>query len=446
MLAIRDQENLVHGQQTAAAAKPLNQGVRGLQPKTPGNRYPKTPLKVPLNDENAPAGFGGKSVLKTKGKGAENLIIGGKDKNAFVTPLGPRNRAPLGAKTTNAKAKVLQTPAGPAAEKGPEKTQPKQPSANRLKSKVPHAEFAKLHIHGDEPEPAEERDVEYCPPRPKDLPYESEDFPDGCLNLEPLKPENLLGGFSRTYLYPRDENGLNRIERAHKESAEKAAKLLEESVLKSLEEDWTVGDVPETFVLAKKKRAALQAKDTNVKPATSSIKKGALVTSKGANTLTAKQAASALSMMSKPATTTSKPKPKPSTTFLSGDKRPITPVGLSSTTMRHTAATAASKSTIGYTKGRSASSVLHKRTASAPARRELTRSASAMSNGSDATITPARLAQNAEEEERRRPAFLAAFDLDLDDDEDLEPGLKGVLSDRLRFDDDDEEFVMTLNA
>lgn len=93
MLAARDQENLVHGHQTAAASKSLNQGTKGLQPKTPGNRYPKTPLKIPLQDENGPAGFGGKSVLGVKDKGLENLIAGRKkgtifDKNNFVTPLG----------------------------------------------------------------------------------------------------------------------------------------------------------------------------------------------------------------------------------------------------------------------------------------------------------------------------------------------------------------------
>jgi len=93
MFAVRDQENLVHGQQQAAASKPLNQGTRGLQPKTPGNKYPKTPLRIPLNDENAPGGFG-KSI---KGKGIENLQTGGKkgatfDKNAFITPMGRRLR------------------------------------------------------------------------------------------------------------------------------------------------------------------------------------------------------------------------------------------------------------------------------------------------------------------------------------------------------------------
>jgi len=91
MLAARDQENLVHGHHQATASKPLNQSTRGgLQPKTPGNKYPKTPLKIPLNDENAPTGFG----KLVKGKGLENLVTGKKtatfDKNAFVTPMGTR--------------------------------------------------------------------------------------------------------------------------------------------------------------------------------------------------------------------------------------------------------------------------------------------------------------------------------------------------------------------
>jgi hypothetical protein len=89
MFAVRDQENLVHGHQQVAASKPLNQSTRGLQPKTPGNKYPKTPLKIPLQDENVPGGIGGKSV---KGKGLENLATGKKgatfNKDDFVTPLG----------------------------------------------------------------------------------------------------------------------------------------------------------------------------------------------------------------------------------------------------------------------------------------------------------------------------------------------------------------------
>ena len=93
MLTARDQENLVHGHQAMAAAKPLNQSSQRLAPpKTPGNKYPKTPIRLPLNDENAPTGGGKKLVLGTKGKGSDNMPVTGKkaqlDKNAFITPMG----------------------------------------------------------------------------------------------------------------------------------------------------------------------------------------------------------------------------------------------------------------------------------------------------------------------------------------------------------------------
>lgn len=91
MLAARDQENLVHGHQAAAAAKPLNQGTKQAPPKTPGNKTTKTPLKVPLNDENGATVFGGGK--KTVVKGTENAFFGAKqggkgDVKAFVTPIG----------------------------------------------------------------------------------------------------------------------------------------------------------------------------------------------------------------------------------------------------------------------------------------------------------------------------------------------------------------------
>ena len=89
MFAARaNNENAIYEQQTAAASKPLNQGVRGLAPKTPGNKAPKTPFKVPLNDENITLGGG-----KTGGKGKQDGLFGegksGKvDRSAFVTPAG----------------------------------------------------------------------------------------------------------------------------------------------------------------------------------------------------------------------------------------------------------------------------------------------------------------------------------------------------------------------
>jgi hypothetical protein len=53
-------------------------------------------------------------------------------------------------KTTNAKAKVFQTPAGPAPEKELEKTQPKPQTSARRPKKLIHADAVKLEIHGDE--------------------------------------------------------------------------------------------------------------------------------------------------------------------------------------------------------------------------------------------------------------------------------------------------------
>jgi hypothetical protein len=77
MLALRDQENLVNTHQTAAAAKPLNQGINKLPPKTPGK-------SVPLNDENNPRAFG-KGTIKGNKSRQEN---GKPALNAFVTPGG----------------------------------------------------------------------------------------------------------------------------------------------------------------------------------------------------------------------------------------------------------------------------------------------------------------------------------------------------------------------
>src|ERR1700743_2843475 len=73
MFAAHDQENLVHAHQTTAAAKSLAAGNKGLGAKTPNNKAPKTPFKVPLNDENAYRA--GKSVLRTVGKGNENILV-----------------------------------------------------------------------------------------------------------------------------------------------------------------------------------------------------------------------------------------------------------------------------------------------------------------------------------------------------------------------------------
>jgi hypothetical protein len=93
MLASRiDQENRLHDRGAATGSKPLNAA------KTPGHKAapPKTPFRVPLNDENAitrgagagPAG-GKNSAMKTGAKGENVMTVGKKMLNsAFITPAG----------------------------------------------------------------------------------------------------------------------------------------------------------------------------------------------------------------------------------------------------------------------------------------------------------------------------------------------------------------------
>lgn len=143
MFAARaDQENLAYAHQAAAAAKPLNQ-----QAKTPANKAPKTPFRRNQNDENDSFQSGFKTSKKTTQKA--NL-----DPNAFITPAGPRNRAPLGMKTTNAKAK---TPA------------PLTIKASAQKTLSPRLRRQKVKIHQAEPiQQAQDDgvpDIEYMPPR-----------------------------------------------------------------------------------------------------------------------------------------------------------------------------------------------------------------------------------------------------------------------------------------
>ena len=73
LAAHHDQENRVRLHQAVGDSK------QQIQAKTPGARFPKTPLKVPLNDENVNRTIGGKAVLQTKN---------GAGKSSVVTPLG----------------------------------------------------------------------------------------------------------------------------------------------------------------------------------------------------------------------------------------------------------------------------------------------------------------------------------------------------------------------
>ncbi|KAL8734433.1 MAG: hypothetical protein Q9181_003213 [Wetmoreana brouardii] len=376
MLAARDQENLVHGHQAAAAAKPLNRGVKQLPPKTPGNKPAKTPLKVPLNDENGGTVFGGGK--RTLGKGNENAIFGtsrgGKvESNAFVTPMGPRNRAPLGVKTTNIKTKAFQTPAPAPIDNAPGKTNQKSVSARNPRPKVSHPETTKLEDILADKEALDEREIEYMPPKPKDLPDVGlDDEPE--LDLSVLQGPSQLAGWFEHFANQPDAEGLSYIQRKEMEE-----KILYEWLDKKQMADITLaadsqpisclcdpecwGDECKQNI--KRRKDAQETYNKTIAaigahPPGSSEKPQK---AKGPSIGTSKAAAAALSHpkrsgpSTKPPVKSSAPVKTPMA-VLSRGKR--TPPPTNPSVMRHNAAVAASKTTMGYSKGRATSAAMRK--------------------------------------------------------------------------------------
>ncbi|KAH8432610.1 uncharacterized protein LDX57_010237 [Aspergillus melleus] len=351
MLALRDQENLVHAHQTVAASKPLNQGGKQqLQPKTPGARAPKTPFKVPLNDENDPLAFGKKTVKGT-GKQKENGKPSVKD--AFVTPLAdPRQRAPLGMKTTNAKAKGLQTPAPPAGTVKPERTT-KRGSTQRVKRFTPLVEQSQTKTQ-DKPAQDDVPDIEYMPPKPKELP----DIPDDITydtTFPQFHPKNLALGLESVYGDNEvGKDGLTKRDRKLQQDSIACDKMMDDMILEQIanigfEEAGGAEQRDESHRKDVSRARRVRAPSTRIKQ-TSNL-----------STVRARDAAAALSGTDRSLPRTrqaANPKIKPRvTSSLFSSKKPRAPANPSS--MRHTAATASSRTTVGYTKGRDVSSKLH---------------------------------------------------------------------------------------
>ena len=343
---------------------------------------------------------------------------------------GPRIRAPLGAKTTNAKAKVFQTPAVPVPEKGTDKIQ-QQVSARRPK-RIDHPVAVKLEVYGSE-SPLVERDVEYAPPKPKDIPYESDDFPLGCLNYEPIRKGNLTKGIHQSYNKKLDENGRSKLDIQLEEAYVKSSKAIDDAVLKSMEEDWTVEDVPETFTSLQK--ASVKAIRGDADPSSAPYTKRY----KAPPTIASRKAASALSGAPVPRSALARTtQPNTARSLLSRSKPSAPLLSSQPSTTRHIAAIAASRSTIGYTKGKSASGALQvqKRPGG------MTRSVSNISQESDITITPTRFAQSEGDKDSKKFEWLAAFETNASIDDGLESSHS---PDYKTLEEDEEEFVMTLD-
>ncbi|KAH8198858.1 hypothetical protein TruAng_006966 [Truncatella angustata] len=441
MLAARDQENLVARHHSGTALKQQQNGQLGT-------RYPKTPINIPLNDENAGHLKGAKSVLGNRTKGNENAMASkgfkGQDKSNFVTPMQPRNRAVLGDKTTNAKAQALQTVNVKSAIKEIQMSKGKAPTTVKPKQKQPQVETQKLLIHAQVEDPLSEEEPEYCPPRPKDLPYESDVFPDGVLTFDMLKPENRMKGFYQYYFDPIGEDGVSKSEREEREATRKA---LEEADRK-IKEDFDNFEWPsvQDEIDEANNVKPLKSKPTTLTTAQSKAKEVRLATAtrRPLSSLTSRTAASALTMDDatkslqrrtlKPVLAPVARKKAASFTIprLTGNKSAVPqPPAVRRTPMANIEAN--SRTTLGYNKGRAAASALLSGTTRPGAKRApspfkpkaagLPRSATTASTDSDMTITPSRFAKTLipasvdDELWKERVPFLSIFHPEDDDDD-----------------------------
>ncbi|KAK8101536.1 uncharacterized protein PG998_007051 [Apiospora kogelbergensis] len=468
MLVARDQENLVAHHHNGAALKQQQAN------RPAGSRYPKTPVKIPLNDENASHVLGGaKSILGNgnRTKGNENVMgtskgLKGVDRSNFVTPCEPRVRPALGNKTTNAKAKGPQAANAKTVIQDIEKSQIKAPGTIRPKQKQPQSEIQKLQVHAEVEDNLSDEEPEYCPPKPKDLPYESDVFPDGGLTFEALKPENLFKGHYQYYYNPIDSEGKSKADKELEERNRKALEEGERKIMEAMEDvDFSIGDVPETKDYSKKKQVTTIPTANKARPNSQ-----ASAVRRPLSSLASKNAANALSMDDRTKSMQRKASraipmaaPKKTTNSLIPSLRtarhPLMtsrPSLTKKTSMEIRHIEANSRTTIGYNKGRATASALAQQTTRPLAKKPpvpqykpkaagFTRSETTASNDSNRTITPSRFARSKEalaaaedQEWKERVPFLSIFS---PEDEDELDGVGGGLPGAL---EDDDEFEMQL--
>lgn len=353
----------------------------------------------------------------------------------------------------------LQTPAV-LQDKDLGKTQNKPGSTRRSKQRISHVDTVKLEVLGDT-DPLAERDVEYCPPPVEYPPYESDILPAGGINLDALKGSNRMQGFAQYFNNPLDDNGESIKQKKLDAEQEKAYRDLDAQILKEVEEmDWSISDVPSTKEEHLKKVAERQ----KAAKLEEQIKRSRALAVNVPSTIASRKAASALSAPARPPLTavSHERAPVKSTAtsalqkpaFLVRSKKPDSSAPVASTTISRAASTAASRSTIGYNKGRSASSVLkafsppHQSAARPPQPRtnnKFGRTISNVSAASDSTITPEKYAQqNAADfdlEQFRRLRLVSAFDVDGEEDED-----RRIAPEDIKIGGEDDEFVLELSG
>lgn len=337
--------------------------------------------------------------------------------NAHRNYTEPRiGRAVLGDKTTNAKAKNNPAISG---KNNVEKSQLRPNTSNRHRPLAPKSESNKLQILLDQSDPLN-IEIDTNAPPPPALPYRSDVFPAGVLTFDAVRPENRMTGYYEYYHNRRDENGMTRLDREEQAMQEERFKKAEAQIRKDLDENfvWDLG-------LDSPKKSAPECTPTLGTVSKTVPRPGA--TSKVQPTLNQKRAASALGMAPKPSATSLQRKPlasKPAAAYAGNIPSYMQPTKakqastsiLATRTKAPTSTVnntglAASRSTLGYTKGRNASSAVRAvaplRSVSDAPSRVFARSNAAASSTSETATTLASHATNAA---MPKPEFVSIFE------------------------------------
>ncbi|KAF3916874.1 hypothetical protein ABW20_dc0110290 [Dactylellina cionopaga] len=217
LLSARDQEN--------RALHAGTQNGKSQLTKTPGQGPTKTPFAGKKNDENG-AGMmalgGGKTAFKAHA-------------DAFMTPVGPRGRVPLGGKTTNIKAKQtiqfndpLQQTIKP--NKGPPSST-KQTTRSRRQTRLSVTPAKPITQDEDDEYP----EIEYMPPAPKEL----SDDPDDYVRIDVgIIKQNLFKDVHSTPIYnAKRREEFERLTEYDEEEEESALKRRLEEILSEVRDE-----------------------------------------------------------------------------------------------------------------------------------------------------------------------------------------------------------------
>lgn len=320
-----------------------------------------------------------------------------------------------------------------------EKTQVKPTTSRKTKQKAP----VLFEVKNDEAEPLDDEDLEpeYAPPRPTDLPFESDLLPKGGLSLNGLKKENLYRGFYEQFCNPLDDEGVSKqtrqLENELKAVMDKAIERNEKD-LNAL--DWNEADLSRSPKKLSRVPASQEVAESQMRRKV----RGRLNTEQPA-TIVSRKAAVALCQPSKtkqPALVTkSTSRPKRLEGWMPKRQATNSTAGAMMAMKGSTGiGTLASRTTLGYSKGKSASSMVPPGSSNLQPSHVQRSKTPVSSEEADLTITPMRARQagfGLLSSKKQTPQFMSIFDAQ--DDEELPPVQMP------NFDDEDDEFELKLD-